>query len=101
MSTQTVPQSSQATSQETAPATTAAVAKKEKKQKMTDAVVATLRALPEGQLMTIEEVENAVKAKMPGLKGGSFQSTLSQLVKANRVEKVKTGKRMPGYKATK
>lgn len=77
--------------------TTAPAAATAKRQKMTDRIVATLRGLEENQLLTIAELS----AKMSDVKRETLQATLSQLVKAKRVEKVTTGKRQPGYKATK
>lgn len=68
-----------------------------KKAKITDSIVATLRSLEEGQTMTISELSD----KMGGVKRETLQATLSQMVKAKRVEKVVTGKRQPGYKAAK
>lgn len=99
MSTQTVPQVQSATT-ETAPVTattTTATATSTKKPKITDSIVATLRGLEEGQTMTITELA----VKLPETKRETLQATLSQMVKAKRVEKVVTGKRQPGYKATK
>lgn len=99
MSTQTVPQVQSATT-ETAPVTattTTATATSTKKPKITDSIVATLRGLEEGQTMTITELA----VKLPETKRETLQATLSQMVKAKRVEKVVTGKRQPGYKAAK
>lgn len=90
MSTQTAPQTA-GTPAQTVAAPEASVAKK---GKITDRVVSNLRTLGEGQTMTISELG----AKMPEIKRQTLQATLSQMVKAGRVEKVKTGKRQPGYK---
>ena len=104
MSTQTAPQSTApattpATTEASAPVTavTTASATPAKKQKITDTIVSTLRSLEEGQTMTIAELAE----KMGGVKRETLQATLSQMVKAKRVEKVVTGKRQPGYKAAK
>lgn len=82
-----------------APETQTAVAETAtaKKSKITDSIVNHLKTLPEDQVMTITELSE----KIPGVKRDTLQVTLSQMVKSGRVEKVKTGKRQPGYKAKK
>ena len=100
MSTQPATQSVPATStpaEAQATATTAQATAPAKKQKITDTIVTTLRGLEEGQTMTIAELST----KMGNVKRETLQATLSQMVKAKRVEKVVTGKRQPGYKAAK
>lgn len=95
--TQSVPVSTQESSAQAATTGTPAVSASAKKQKITDTIVSTLRKLEEGQTMTISELS----AHMGGVKRETLQATLSQMVKAKRVEKVTTGKRQPGYKAAK
>lgn len=94
MSTNTATQTQGATAQTTettATTTTPAV----KKGKITDTIVSTLQQLPEGQVMTIAELSE----KVPHVKRATLQATLSQMVGKNRVVKVVTGNRQPGYKA--
>ena len=78
-----------------APVTATASTTPAKRQKITDRIVASLRGLEETQVMTVSELY----AKMSDVGEKTLQATLSQLVKAGRVVKVKTGKRQPGYKA--
>lgn len=94
MSTNTATQAAVAPETQTAVAETTAPAKK---SKITDSIVNHLKTLPEDQVMTITELSE----KIPGVKRDTLQVTLSQMVKSGRVEKVKTGKRQPGYKAKK
>lgn len=96
--TQSAPVSTQESSAQAATTgTPAASSASAKKQKITDTIVSTLRKLEDGQTMTISELS----AHMGGVKRETLQATLSQMVKAKRVEKVTTGKRQPGYKAAK
>lgn len=87
--TQTQGAQAQTTEQTTTPTTTV------KKGKITDTIVSTLQQLPEGQVMTIAELSE----KIPQVKRATLQATLSQMVGKNRVVKVVTGNRQPGYKA--
>lgn len=97
MSTQTAQATTPVT--ETQPVATATVVAQPqgKKSKITDSIVSTLKGLGEGETMTIADLS----AKMTSVKRETLQATLSQMVKAKRVEKVVTGKRQPGYRAVK
>jgi len=65
-----------------------------KRQKITDRVVQVLKTLPENATMTRSEIN----AQMPEVSDKTLQPTLSTLVRSKRIEKVKTGRRQPGYK---
>lgn len=91
--TQTVAQPSQ--SAESTQGSTVTPTAPAKRQKITDRIVSNLRTLEDGQTLTISELY----MRMSDVGEKTLQATLSQLVKAGRVEKVKTGKRQPGYKA--
>ena len=85
--------------------TTATVATKQKREKLTEKILACLRTLPAGKFATIGKVQSAVlgipeeelKAKVPANKLNVIQSTVSQMVAKGKVYKEKTGARMPGY----
>lgn len=65
-----------------------------KKEKLTNRIVDTLKALNEGETLKISEISD----RLPDVKKETLQATLSQLV-GKRVEKVPNGTRQPGYKA--
>lgn len=69
-----------------------------KKEKLTRKIQDVLAALPAGATMTVTQVQSAVGATGDAKKENVVQSTLSQLVKKKRVEKVNLNKRQPGYR---
>lgn len=67
-------------------------------------IVALLAALPDGQWLTIKDIQSKLGKDLTALTekdAAKFrnvvQSTVSQMKRDNKVEKVRTGNRMPGY----
>lgn len=70
-----------------------------KRQKITERIVAHLKksVAEKGEKEGLQKISDLYSA-MSDVERGTLQATLSQLVKAGKVEKVKTGERQPSYR---
>lgn len=89
-------QAAPATVGESTQATTA-TASGAKKEKLTARITAVLSACAPGATLNVSEIQTQLGATDDKSRN-VVQSTLSQLVKKGRVEKVTTGRRQPGYR---
>lgn len=91
------------TATQTVPAGTTTSTEASAKPNLRQQIVGLLAKLPDGQTMTIEQIQEALsegkamtdedKKKFKNV----VQSTVSQMKANKKVEKVTTGSRMPGY----